>query len=390
MARFEPDKPGWSLLLFLALSLLLHLVLLAWLGRSRLSEDREAPPLVVKLAAPPAEPAPAKPPAQVPPTAAAPQLREQIVAPSDQENELPPLGRAYLSDRDNRVEQETVRHGNPEAGTPNVPEQEQTAAVARPAPPPAPPPAPQAAPKQPPPRSAPAKKPPTRQARAEPKRIAPPKRTAPERQARPVQPPRELPGLDRLLPPPGEVLAKVRPSEGDSGRRSADDRADPRRDLVSAPPPAPGLFAGMRGTFDDLPDVSAGNLTMLNTKADRFAPFVRRVGTRVFQNLLIYQRRDLDVPEILAANGQVTVRALLDPGGRLKDLEVVDRSGSHAVDQTLLDALKEAAFDHNPPKEAANDDGDFEFLFQAQLSAGVAPGGGQIRSIESRLRIGLL
>jgi TonB family protein len=188
------------------------------------------------------------------------------------------------------------------------------------------------------------------------------------------------------------VLAKVRPSEGGSAGSgpSAANRSDPRRDLVSAPPPAPGLFAGMRGTFDDLPDVSPGNLTMLNTKADRFAPFVRRVGTRVFQNLLIYQRRDLDVPEILAANGQVTIRALLDPGGRLKDLEVVDRSGSHAVDQTLLDALKEAAFDHNPPKEAANDDGDFEFLFQAQLSAGVDPSGGQIRSVESRLRIGLL
>ena len=148
----------------------------------------------------------------------------------------------------------------------------------------------------------------------------------------------------------------------------------------------------MRGTFDDLPDVAPGSLTMLNTKADRFAPFVRRVGTRVFQNLLIYQRRDLDVAEILAANQQVTVRAILDPSGRLKNLEVIDRSGSHAVDDTLLDALREAAFDHNPPPEAANEAGEFEFLFQAQLSAGVVPGanGPQLRTVESRLRIGLL
>jgi TonB family protein len=148
----------------------------------------------------------------------------------------------------------------------------------------------------------------------------------------------------------------------------------------------------MRGTFDDLPEVAAGNLTMLNTKADRFAPFVRRVGTRVFQNLLIYQRRDLDVPEILAANRHVTVRALLDRKGRLKDLEVVDRSGSHAVDDTLVDALREAAFDQNPPGDAANENGEFEFIFQAQLSAGVAPGadGPRVQTIESRLRVGLM
>jgi TonB family protein len=148
----------------------------------------------------------------------------------------------------------------------------------------------------------------------------------------------------------------------------------------------------MRGTFDDLPEVAAGNLTMLNTKADRFAPFVRRVGTRVFQNLLICQRRDLGVPEILAASSMVTVRALLDQKGRLKDLELIDRSGSHAVDQTLVDALKEAAFDQNPPREAANDKGEFEFVFQAQLSAGVEPGadGPRVRTIESRLRVGLL
>jgi TonB family protein len=187
------------------------------------------------------------------------------------------------------------------------------------------------------------------------------------------------------------VLARARAPQN-APNRAPDPRADPRRDLVSAPPPAPGLFAGMRGTFDDLPEVAAGNLTMLNTKADRFAPFVRRVGTRVFQNLLIYQRRDLDVPEILAANAHVTVRALLDREGRLKDLEVVDRSGSNAVDATLVDALREAAFDHNPPGEAANENGEFEFVFQAQLSAGVAPGadGPRVRTIESRLRVGLM
>ena len=93
-------------------------------------------------------------------------------------------------------------------------------------------------------------------------------------------------------------------------------------------------------------------------------------------------------------NGADYFEACLDSAldQRLKDLEVVDRSGSHAVDETLVDALREAAFDQNPPGEAANQNGEFEFVFQAQLSAGVEPGadGPRLRTIESRLRVGLL
>src|SRR5262245_6720946 len=142
------------MLRFLALSLLLHALLLVWLGRSPLSSGRdEIPPLVVKLA--PAPAAPAGPKRQAPPPPAAqpaPQPKQQIVAPSDQENELPPLGRAFLSDRDNRVERETVRRGNPEAGARTEPQRQAAVAPPSPPPPPAPPRAQPA-----PPKAAPAK-----------------------------------------------------------------------------------------------------------------------------------------------------------------------------------------------------------------------------------------
>ncbi|MFM7144302.1 MAG: energy transducer TonB, partial [Alphaproteobacteria bacterium] len=175
-----------------------------------------------------------------------------------------------------------------------------------------------------------------------------------------------------------------------SGR--SDSRDDPRRDLVSAPPPKPGFFGGPRGTFDSLPGVAQGSLTMLNTKADRFAPFVRRVGTRVFQNLLIFQRQNLGINDILAAHEPVTVRCILDREGHLRDVRVEDRSGSLAVDQTLTDALREAAFDSNPPPSAANANGEFEFVFVSQIQAqlGNGPSGPQVQMIESRLRVGLM
>ena len=385
-----PDRPPSSTLFyFLLLSLAVHAALLMWLRGASLSiGDVEPRPLVVKLAPAPTEPRPPARPATRAQAPAAAQPSAQIVAPSDQENQLPPDGRAFLSDRDNRVDRETIRRGNPEAGTPQQQQPApQVASAPRAAPPPAPRPAPEPAAKAPPAKA---------QAKA-------PKPQRPAAQAREPKPsaqrqrgdtmPQRLPGLDQLFAPPAEVLAKaemVRRAAGEPAPRGAAD--DPRKDLVSAPPPAPGLFGGVRGSFDALPDVAQGNLSMLNTKADRFAPFVRRVGTRVFQNLLIYQRQNLEASDILAANDIVTARVILDASGKLKSLEVDEHSGSMAVDQTLVDALRQAAFDDNPPKSAANENGEYEFVFQAQLLAGVGPGarGPELRTVESRLRIGLL
>ncbi len=393
----HPSAPRPSTLFyFFLLSLAVHAAVLLWLRGAELSlGDVEPPPLVVKLAQAPAPvPAPATKPE---PRPAPPQAKpvEQIVSPSDQENDQPPLGRAFLSDRDNRVEQETIRRGNPDAGAPPQPQPEERVAALPPA---APKPEAKPAPK---PEAKPAPKP---QAKPAPKPAPAARAKAPSGQRRaaqgpPTDPargrgetvPERLPGLNELFAPPAEVLAKagLDPFGETDKRRQAD---DPRKDLVSAPPPAPGLFGGPRGSFDYLPDVAQGNLTMLNTKADRFAPFVRRVGTRVFQNLLIFQRHNLEPSDIIAANDVVTARVTLDRHGKLKSLKIEDHSGSMAVDQTLIDALRQAAFDDNPPPSAANPDGEYEFIFQAQLIAGVGPGpnGPELRTVESRLRIGLL
>lgn len=482
---FDPERPRLSTLAtFGALSLLLHALLLVWLRGARFSAS--APPdrpIVVKLAPPPAaatkSPPKAPPAAQAakptaPPAVAAPAqalppaapLRNQVVAPSDRENGQAPDKTALLSDRDNRVEKETVKRGNPEAGEkapPPKPVESKPATKPGPAPQkvgppkpsarevvnapatkPAPPraaPRPETPPKAPPPRAEAQARPRPRPAPPPPREVedtsppepveradarpmleppadrldAPPRiepRPVPKRRPRPAPEAtdeaearprtaarggkRALPGLDALLPPAAEVLADARPAAPAGARREpggrGDGREDPRRDLVSAPPPKPGFFGGTRGSFDSLPGVAQGSLTMLNTKADRFAPFVRRVGTRVFQNLLIFQRQHLGINDILAAHEPVTVRCLLDPEGHLKDIKVEDRSGSLAVDQTLIDALREAAFDSNPPRSAANADGDFEFVFVSQIAAqvGDGPGGPQVRMIESRLRVGLL
>src|SRR5690606_10390265 len=113
-ALIEPGRPRTSTLVyFLLLSIALHLLLLFWLRGAKLSVgDAEPRPIVVKLAPAPAE-APRPPQVAQAQQPAASLPANQVVAPSDQENNLPPDGRAFLSDRDNRVEQETIRKGNP-------------------------------------------------------------------------------------------------------------------------------------------------------------------------------------------------------------------------------------------------------------------------------------
>jgi TonB family protein len=415
MPSESPRNP--SLTYFVAASIALHVLMLLFLRRTQLSlGDVDLPPVVVKLLpsasndkalAPNAVPL-AKPPAIQPKD----QASHQIVSPSDQENQTPPLGHAYLSDRDNRVEKETIRRGNPDAGAPQPaeakPADERLAAVAPAAPPAAraPEPAPETRPapgKQSPParplasrepavKSEPHRKPASGERDASNARgesLRTPSETEPGQTERRRE---SLPGREQLFAPPAEVLARNDAGAASASRSGGAAAADPHRDLVSAPPPAPGLFGGLRGSADYLPDIAQSNLTLLNTKADRFAPFVRRVGMRVFQNLLIYQRRQLGPQEIIAAHEPVVVRVILGPDGKLKNLTVDDRSGSQAVDQTLLDACREAAFDRNPPAAAANEAGEFTFVFEAQLIArlGDGPHGPALYSVESRLRVGLL
>ncbi len=159
--------------------------------------------------------------------------------------------------------------------------------------------------------------------------------------------------------------------------------------LAGAPVVPEWSLPGHRGTFDFLPNIQRGDVTLLNTKANEFAPFVRRVGERVFQHLVIRQRA-LELQQILSAHDAVEMRVTLDARGKLKTVRVENHSGSASMDDTLTEAVNTAAFDNNPPKAAANASGEFEFVFAAQLRA-FAPGQGNVPSrIESRLSVGLL
>lgn len=355
----------------LLLSLLLHALALSLIGLARQAgPSRPLLPALLDVdvvSLPPSAPAPAAPAPPAPPPSASEPAQEppapvlpdaQIVSPPEAGQHESPKQTRFLSDRDVTVERQTVKRG--ESGSdqpPALPQSSQAPPASRRGP------APHA---------------------AEP--IAAGVRSAPPRAG-------TAPGLDQLLPKAGQLAREgygTATAEHEGTPETEADRTT-RRDMLKYADARPaGLGAlGTRGTLDFLPDVREGDITLLNTKAEQFAPFVRRVAQRVFQTQVISLRRDLSHAAV-STRESVTVEALMDRRGNFLSLRITDRSptGSTGIDRHLQRACHQAFFDLNPPAGAEAADGNIHFLFRTQVEVFVAPNG--VASYGALLTAGLL
>ncbi|MBI3302025.1 MAG: hypothetical protein HYZ72_08110 [Deltaproteobacteria bacterium] len=382
------------LAVFLFFSLLLHLLLLLFLPlpqRDLLAPPQEqlteveflptpppAPPVVAK-AQPRVEKPVEKPEVKEKPESKPEErLPEQIVSPPDQNNEEIPEKTRLLSDRNSSTKKQTVAAGTP---LPSPPQKDKSLAKEKLE---AQKPPVQLAMKTPttPPTTKPPVEKPVEKALSEettPQNPAPGKPDAPAR-------------APQLFARPDDLLAQGWLSGAGSDQEKKAERQPPRgRDIIAlAPPPRESLLSlpGPVGTPDFLPDIQQGNLTFLNTKAHRFAPFVRRVALRVFQHLIIHQRKQLRLDDVVAARDMVTVEAKLDVQGNLKGLIIQTRSGSYSVDESLLKACERGAWDENPPVEAKAEDGYIHFIFRSDINAQYDQIG--LRAIITYLQVGLV
>lgn len=133
----------------------------------------------------------------------------------------------------------------------------------------------------------------------------------------------------------------------------------------SRPTGSGAAFLGSRGHSDYLPHLADGDITLLNTKASKFAVFVRRVATQVFSELRASGWEYLGAGDIYSIRDFSRIRAIMDLEGKLIDIQLAGRSGSNRFDQTVLAAVKKGARDPRPPPEAAVD-GKITFTFQAK------------------------
>ncbi len=123
------------------------------------------------------------------------------------------------------------------------------------------------------------------------------------------------------------------------------------------------------GSADYLPEIPDGDLTLLNTKADHFAVFVKRVGLQVFSALRKLSWQELARMEISQIRDFSEIEAILDTKGKLLELRFKNHSGSTSFDQILKQASNQGAWDQNPPAGAQASDGKIHFLFKGKTWA---------------------
>lgn len=142
---------------------------------------------------------------------------------------------------------------------------------------------------------------------------------------------------------------------------------DPNQYTAFSRPAGSGArFIGQRGTSDYLPKLPDGDITLLNTKADQFAVFVRRVATQVFGEIRNTGWEILNSSDINSVSQFSTFRAILSPQGNLIRVEALSGSGSTRFDASIEEAVRKGAKDQNPPAGAAAADGNIHFIFQAK------------------------
>jgi hypothetical protein len=304
----------------------------------------------------PPETAPVQP-AKQPPPRAIPLPEQQIVSPSEGGEEKAPKKTRFLSDRDTTVKEQSVRRGEPAPGEPSAAQRAQKAG---------------------------------RSGRSG-------KREQPAARENPGSPPAEvaslskLPGLNELLPGASRLASEGYGGPGKTGKEgdSADGDAQETRDLLKT---GEGwqTSSNRHGTLDFLPDVREGDITLLNTKAELFSPFVRRVAVRVFGHLVILLRRQLE--GVTSSNREwVTIEAIMNKQGDLVSLVMKDRSSSSSlsVDRSLQRACHDGFFDRNPPSGAESADGNIHFLLHTRVATMMGADGRSI-GYEAMFSAGLL
>lgn len=309
----------------MAASLVLHLVL----GVYFLAREQPAIPQPIVMDVTFELPSP--PPAR--------QAQRQIVSQPEapQSKASPPPDTRLLSERDTVVEKEQLKRGDdPEAG-PVVAKARAARAPALPAEP------------------------------ARPKKGSESKQTKP-RAADESKEARQ-PHLKELSLDSGTLIAKFGASEKKPTLQEELAGRSPSLSgykAFSRPSGSGAAFLGLRGTNDFLPNLPDGDITLLNTKAEKFAVFVRRVATQVFSQLRLSGWESLGRGDIDAMRDFSTVVAVMGIDGTLKAVKLEDGSGSQRFDGVLLDAVKKGAKDKNPPRDAAASDGLIHFVFKAR------------------------
>jgi len=167
---------------------------------------------------------------------------------------------------------------------------------------------------------------------------------------------------DMGRPEPGETI----PELGDNAHPRPGGGAQGGTGLSLLPSQQQLARAVGGGTQDALPNIDDGDDTALNAKKWRFASFFNRVKRQVAEHWHpeeVYRQRDPTGMIYGRKNRYTSLRIQLNPDGRLNHVAVEQPSGLDFLDDTAIEAFKEAAPFPNPPRQLVESNGLINFGF---------------------------
>ncbi len=111
------------------------------------------------------------------------------------------------------------------------------------------------------------------------------------------------------------------------------------------------------------PSVPQGAYTFLNAKSSKYAGFVNRTATRVFDYFVrrVYSQSTLASLHP-ADEGVAVVQTILDPTGQPMGTTLLAFSGAPTLAESARYAMEQGVWDLNPPRGAAREDGTFQLV----------------------------
>lgn len=314
-----------------------------WAANRAIAGGAPAAPMA-RPAMPQAIPAPKPPPEERTP-------RGQVVTVAPSKDSSKPKSSRYLSDRDNTVEKETRSRFAGTKAYENVLPAPSDGLKKRPEPP-----APEAGQGGAAEKSAPGKEGPKATAGNGAEKLELPDQKAQEKLALAPHPDKAggrgeiplAPKVDRQRVPGGADALRIpgAPGEGEGGQRKGG--IDPR--LLPTPQALSRIAGGP--SPDRLEGVEEGDATALNTRSFKYATFIQRVGMAIYREWdpnRAYQARDPDGKLFPARDRTTTIELVLDPGGAIRFVKVMEGSGLDFLDQEIVRAARAAGPFPNPP-----------------------------------------
>jgi hypothetical protein len=131
-------------------------------------------------------------------------------------------------------------------------------------------------------------------------------------------------------------------------------------------------------------------IRLLNAKAAEYTGFSNMMLTQLLSEMIKQEKQEPIVSlELSEEIRPVTLTAVLDDRGQLKELIYQQHSGLAAIDNFVIAACKASLWGNNMPEGAQSKDGNYRLRIEAQLSKYSADREGN-QTFVTRLGLGIL